>query len=209
MSPEEIQAMAKGLAEGQAVWYLGSAVIGGAITGLTAYLAEKGKNQATKEAFAEVREQLKQTNKDAAQIRQLVEGQGWLAQQRWARREKHYIEMLQALHGYERACEGIAYYIEGTPEKALDVQAQVFADMRSATKSLYSAFAVAELFLAKEACTSIDELLYNSAVIFEGAPKEMARQCHEKAETVRAVRNSVKQQAKLDLAALDDQDSPL
>ena len=52
MSPEEIQAMAKGLAEGQAVWYLGSAVIGGAITGLTAYLAEKGKNRATKEDIA-------------------------------------------------------------------------------------------------------------------------------------------------------------
>lgn len=54
MTPEEIQAMAKGLAEGQALWYLGSAVIGGAITGLTAYLAEKGKNLATKEDIAKI-----------------------------------------------------------------------------------------------------------------------------------------------------------
>lgn len=54
MSPEEIQSMAKGLAQGQAVWYLGSAVIGGAITALGAYLAEKGKNRATKEDIGQI-----------------------------------------------------------------------------------------------------------------------------------------------------------
>ncbi|MFZ7320473.1 hypothetical protein ACLS0R_14910 [Comamonas jiangduensis] len=52
MTPEDIQAMAKGLAEGQALWYLLSAIIGGAITGFGAYLAEKGKNRATKEDIA-------------------------------------------------------------------------------------------------------------------------------------------------------------
>lgn len=60
MSPEEIQAMAKGLAEGQAVWYLGSAVIGGAITGLGTYLAEKGKNRATKEDIGEITRAVKE-----------------------------------------------------------------------------------------------------------------------------------------------------
>lgn len=60
MSPEEIQAMAKGLAEGQAVWYLGSAVIGGAITGLVAYLSEKGKNRATKEDIREITRAVKE-----------------------------------------------------------------------------------------------------------------------------------------------------
>lgn len=54
MTPEEIQAMAKGLAQGQAVWYVLSAVIGGGITGLAAYFAEKGKNRATKEDIAEI-----------------------------------------------------------------------------------------------------------------------------------------------------------
>lgn len=54
MTPEEIQAMAKGLAEGQVLWYLLSAIIGGAITGLGAYLADKGKNRATKEDIAAI-----------------------------------------------------------------------------------------------------------------------------------------------------------
>lgn len=54
MSPEEIQAMAKGLAEGQAVWYVLSAIIGGLITGAGAYLAEKGKNRATKEDIGQI-----------------------------------------------------------------------------------------------------------------------------------------------------------
>lgn len=54
MTPEEIQAMAKGLAEGQAVWYVLSALIGGLITGAGAYWAEKGKNRATKEDIGQI-----------------------------------------------------------------------------------------------------------------------------------------------------------
>lgn len=60
MTPEEIQAMAKGLAEGQALWYLLSAVIGGAIAGLGGYLAEKGKNRATKEDIATITREVEQ-----------------------------------------------------------------------------------------------------------------------------------------------------
>lgn len=60
MTPEEIQAMAKGLAEGQALWYLLSAIIGGAITGLGGYFAEKGKNRATKEDVATITREVEQ-----------------------------------------------------------------------------------------------------------------------------------------------------
>lgn len=60
MTPEEIQAMAKGLAQGQAVWYVLSACIGGAITGLGTYLAEKGKNRATKEDIAVITTKVKE-----------------------------------------------------------------------------------------------------------------------------------------------------
>lgn len=54
MTPEQIQAMAKGLVEGQAIWYVLSACIGGAIAGFGTYLAEKGKNRATKEDIAAI-----------------------------------------------------------------------------------------------------------------------------------------------------------
>lgn len=60
MTPEQIQAMAKGLAEGQAVWYVLSACIGGAIAGLGAYFAEKGKNRATKEDIAAITTKVKE-----------------------------------------------------------------------------------------------------------------------------------------------------
>lgn len=207
MTPEEIQAMAKGLAEGQALWYLGSALIGGAVTGLTAYLAEVGKNQATKEAFKDVRERLRQTNKDAAQIRQVVEGQGWLAQQRWARREKHYIEMLQALFGYERACERLGEHIAKTPVDKLTPES--FDDYRSSVHALYSAFAVAEVFLSDRACATLRALLYESALYAEGTSTEVSKKCHEKADAVREVRDEIRQQAKRDLAAIDDLVSPV
>jgi hypothetical protein len=64
MTPEEIQAMAKGLAEGQAIWYLLSAVIGGAITGLGGYLAEKGKNRATKEDVGTLTQEVERVRAD-------------------------------------------------------------------------------------------------------------------------------------------------
>lgn len=54
MTPEEIQAMAKGLAEGQALWYVLSALAGGAAAYFGAYKAEKGKNRATKEDIGEI-----------------------------------------------------------------------------------------------------------------------------------------------------------
>lgn len=60
MSPEEIQAMAKGLAEGQAVWYVLSAVIAGFSAGVGAYLAEKAKNRATKEDIGKITLAVKQ-----------------------------------------------------------------------------------------------------------------------------------------------------
>lgn len=64
MTPEEIQAMAKGLAEGQALWYLLSAVIGGAIAGLGGYLAEKGKNRATKEDIATITREVEEVRNE-------------------------------------------------------------------------------------------------------------------------------------------------
>ncbi len=59
MTPQEIQEMAKELAEGQAIWYVLSACIGGAIAGLGTYLAEKGKNRATKEDIAAITAKVK------------------------------------------------------------------------------------------------------------------------------------------------------
>lgn len=63
MTPEEIQAMAKGLAEGQALWYLLSAITGGAVTGLGSYLAEKSKNRATKEDIANITKAVEEAKK--------------------------------------------------------------------------------------------------------------------------------------------------
>lgn len=60
MSPEEIQAMAKGMAEGQAIWYVLSAIIGGVLAGAGAYAAEKAKNRATKEDIREITRAVKE-----------------------------------------------------------------------------------------------------------------------------------------------------
>lgn len=59
MTPDEIQAMARGLAEasgGNAQWigYLVAAIAGGALSYFGGYLAERGKNRATKDDIKEI-----------------------------------------------------------------------------------------------------------------------------------------------------------
>lgn len=54
MTPDEIYAMAKGLQQGQAIWYILWACIGGAIAAFGAYGKQKGKNLADKEDIAAI-----------------------------------------------------------------------------------------------------------------------------------------------------------
>ena len=71
------------------------------------FLKKKGENVATKEDFDMLRLQLQKTTKDAEDIKQTAFREGWLSQQQWERREKHYMELLAVLSKFEYKCQEI------------------------------------------------------------------------------------------------------
>lgn len=69
MTPVEVQALVNGLVQGQAIWYVLAACIGGLASGAGAYLAEKGKGRATKEDIQEITEKVEDVK--ATYLRQI------------------------------------------------------------------------------------------------------------------------------------------
>lgn len=64
---------------------------------LPGYLIEKGKNIATREDFAVLLDQTKQTTKETENIRTELLSRNWLNQQHWSFREKYYMGLLEHL----------------------------------------------------------------------------------------------------------------
>lgn len=61
------------------------------------YLSEKGKNLATREDFAILLDQVKQTTKETAIIKTELLSRNWVNQQHWSFREKYYMGILEHL----------------------------------------------------------------------------------------------------------------
>src|ERR1700722_17952007 len=81
----------------QVPWILliGSFVLSmlGALCG--SYIKRKGENQATREDFADLLEQLKKTTHATEEIKSTLSSKSWLSQQQWVIRERHYVELLK------------------------------------------------------------------------------------------------------------------
>jgi hypothetical protein len=94
MTPEQIQAMVKGAVEasGGPAWWVYALLIICACLGsyFGSYLGEKGKNTATKEDIEAI------TAKVEA-VKQSLASRGWVRQQQWVNREKHYLQILTHL----------------------------------------------------------------------------------------------------------------
>lgn len=102
MTPEQIQAMVKGAVEasGGPAWWVYLLLIFCACVGsyFGSYLGEKGKNNATKEDIAAITEKVEA-------VKVTLASRGWVKQQHWTNREKHYMELLSHLtvlkNGYD------------------------------------------------------------------------------------------------------------
>lgn len=101
MTPEEIQAMAKGAFGGQALWYVLSACVGAAAAGFGAYLAQKGKNRAASEDFQEVLRQQRSTTEAVEQIKDVLVSKAWVRQRQWEAKDRHLSNLLRELAALE------------------------------------------------------------------------------------------------------------
>lgn len=62
-----------------------------------AYLRKKGEKRAEHEEFEAIREQLAKTTRDSEEIKAALTDRTWLSQQKWAIRERHYVDLLSQL----------------------------------------------------------------------------------------------------------------
>lgn len=119
------------------------------------YLKEKGKNLATVEDYSKLREELKQTTQDTEEIKQVLAGKGWLAQQRWARKEKYVVDLVVALEKVYRTGKILEdcrdKRIAGTlldEMKRDDSIKNDLAELDAAIAQLISSAAVARIYLS-------------------------------------------------------------
>lgn len=102
MTPEQIQALAQGIAEGvssKASWLTNIFLV--LCAGLSAYfgsyLRKRAEYKAAHEEFQTLKRQLVETTQSVEEIKLSLAGKGWVRQQHWAHREKHYLELLSRL----------------------------------------------------------------------------------------------------------------
>lgn len=92
--------------------YLGVMVLAAVVAvvaGLfAAYLGEKGASYSTREAFADLVEQLSQTTTAIDAVKPGASNDTWLRQQLWTEKRRLYAELLQAFHGVRSAAQGMA-----------------------------------------------------------------------------------------------------
>lgn len=130
------------------------------------YVKEKGKNRATMEDFSKLREQLKQTAHDTEEIKQILAGRGWLAQQHWARKEKYVVDLVVALEKVYRTGKILEDCRDKRSAGVLldemkknDSIKNDLAELDAAIAQLISSAAVARIYLSNDFLIPIASLI--------------------------------------------------
>jgi hypothetical protein len=113
---------------------------------LSKYLEEKGKNLANKEDFNSLLEQLKTTTSETEKIKQLLAREGWLAQQRWGKREEKYIKLLRCLRSTRR----VIYELLRTPLEDPSIDNDLWMKFEQELFDLESELAFASIFISDQ-----------------------------------------------------------
>lgn len=134
MSAQEIElAIRTGLGHPLLVPWLGYLIVAAlAFAGgfFGSYLKKKGEFLASREEFATLLEQTKQTTHDTESIKIELAGLTWLNQRQWQLREKYYAEILEALCKLKVSLEErVAYYRDPASEQRDDhIRSRHFED---------------------------------------------------------------------------------
>ena len=81
-----------------ALWLLGSAVVGGLVAWVGAYLGVKAKNFATSEDLNRLTEQVRATTQATERVKAEISGHLWENQNRWTLKRDLYVQLLQSLN---------------------------------------------------------------------------------------------------------------
>ncbi len=138
---------------------------GGAYLG--AYLAQKGKNLATREDIENIVVRVERTTKTAEAIKAEISGDLWVRQKRWDFRAKFYTRILDRLGEVRRLTRDLLWTLGSTPpaesseaawgewQKRYDANQE---RLKQATRGLDRVTSLAGLFLGPEALEVLERL---------------------------------------------------
>ncbi len=131
----------------------------------TSYLSEKGKNLATREDFAVLLDQIKQTTKETENIRTELLSRNWLNQQHWSFREKYYMGLLEHLTILQITLEDRSnYYLEpGSEHNDRRTDTEQFRELTHRWSESYRTvrelIGPASVFLSDKSISALRELM--------------------------------------------------
>ena len=165
MTPEQLRSLAEMIVNqmGLASWaWALITIICSAIGGyFGAYLKKRAENRAIKDDFTEIKQRLQETTQATEEIKRSVTDRGWLAQQRWGRRESHYVAVLSALLRYEKACNALALLVD---KGSVDVEIgkPVIDEFVAASNSMSDAYGVAVMLLDEDHLPNLTKFMESS-----------------------------------------------
>lgn len=212
MTPEHIQAMAHGIAAGlssDARWLPSIVVV--LVAGLSAYfgsyLRKKSEYRAAREEFATLKQQLIETTQSVEEIKLSLAGKGWVRQQHWSHREKHYLELLSRLWTLMFCSEALYSYLgrggnHDDSDHKEQYERKLIYQRSEALDALMHAIGPAAVFLPEPAMKSLREIISASESI-KGNADDAYEFYGLWGETAKLAYDAVLLEAKKDLATAD------
>jgi uncharacterized membrane-anchored protein YhcB (DUF1043 family) len=169
MNPSELQALLSEFTHQTSVtFWLGivlAVISAGAGAFFGAYLQKRGEDQAIRENFAAIRDQLKTTTRDTEEIKQQLNNHLWRSQQLWSERMRYYSDLLSHLHQFRMVLDDLSDYFlepggEFLPDETRgDHFKRLQIDASSSCKEVEKLLGSAALFLSPQALSSLKKLI--------------------------------------------------
>ena len=171
MTPQEIQTIAKELADGSAIWYVLSVCAGGVIAFFAAYFAEKGKGRATKEDVREITDAVGEINSKYTMLLSKLNARNQLSMLAPERRLEAHQEAYALWYTMFHECRSLdGHGIEAAEEcKQWFMKNCMFLGPRS-RDAFKRAYLVAEVHLRDRARKDPAAIRTSGAIL--GAPRE-------------------------------------
>lgn len=204
--------MAHGIAAGissEVGWLPGFLVVIAA--GLSAYfgsyLRKKSEFKAAREEFETLHQQLIVTTQSVEEIKSSLAGKGWVRQQHWSHREKHYLELLSQLWIAKYSSEALRVHFERGGNHRDDARVDEFEDRtmtrrNDAVDAVIRAMGPAAVFLPASAVDKLHVLKEQKQTIHDTTddPYDFYASWERAAETAY---RAVLEEAHRDLAIAD------
>jgi hypothetical protein len=169
MTPSEIQGVVSAAVDQKFAFPYWAYIVALAISGIGAYLgsylSQRGRDNATKDGFNAVRDQLKKTTQDTEHIKASLSSEHWVVQQSWSQKKQIYSDVLLQLTKLRGALSRRAEQYDATGlehDRSIEESPHYIEWSRrsdAAFKDLEEQMGVVSIFLPEGIVKRLNELL--------------------------------------------------